>query len=165
MTQRGSTSPTDRLFACAAYLLPTLDLMGLVAPYVAKDPLLGPILGRLFMSLLPLLQLYYGFPFLPLILFFALYLLVVRNASLAHFIRFNVMQSILFGIILSLISIVWGYILSGLIGSLPFIQSTLFNTIFLGTLVAVGYSIVQSALGKYAEIPTISDAAYNQVRY
>ncbi|MGL5878515.1 MAG: Tic20 family protein, partial [Xenococcaceae cyanobacterium] len=35
---------------------------------------------------------------------------------------------------------------------------------FLGTLAASFYSIVQSILGRYAEIPTLSDAAYSQVR-
>jgi len=34
----------------------------------------------------------------------------------------------------------------------------------LGTVAAVLYSIVQSALGRYAEIPTLSEAVYMQVR-
>ncbi|MBD2021803.1 hypothetical protein H6F43_16605, partial [Leptolyngbya sp. FACHB-36] len=44
------------------------------------------------------------------------------------------------------------------------LEQTLFNTIFLGVVAAVGYAVVQSALGRYAEIPTISEAAYTQVR-
>jgi hypothetical protein len=36
--------------------------------------------------------------------------------------------------------------------------------VFLGVVAAVVYSVIQSAMGRYAEIPTISDAVYMQVR-
>ncbi|MBL1177906.1 Tic20 family protein [Pantanalinema sp. GBBB05] len=164
MAWRGSTSPTDRVFACIAYLLPVLDVLGFVGiPLLGSGSFLAPLIALIIQPLLPLLIFYYTTPFLPLAVFFALYLLVVRNETIAHFIRFNVMQSILFGIVLSLFSIIWQYALAGIFrGTL--VQDTLFNTIFLGTIVAVGYAVVQSALGRYAEIPTISDAAYTQVR-
>ncbi|XGV95870.1 MAG: Tic20 family protein [Leptolyngbya sp. BL-A-14] len=164
MAWRGSTSPTDRIFASLVYLLPLFDVIGLVSGVVGSGSFLSPIFRAIVIPLSPLLGLYYGFGgFMPLIIFFALFLLVVRNESIAHFIRFNAMQSILFGIVLSLISILWRYILAGALqGTL--LEQTLFNTIFLGVVAAVGYSVVQSALGRYAEIPTISDAAYAQVR-
>jgi uncharacterized membrane protein len=164
MTWRGSISPTDRIFACLVYLLPLLDVIGLVYGAIGSDSFLSPILRAIVIPLSPLLSIYYGFGgFMSLIIFFALFLLVVRNESIVHFIRFNAMQSILFGIVLSLVSILWRYVLAGALqGTL--LEQTLFNTIFLGVVVAVGYSVVQSALGRYAEIPTISDAAYTQVR-
>ncbi|MGL4500248.1 MAG: Tic20 family protein, partial [Planktothrix sp.] len=40
----------------------------------------------------------------------------------------------------------------------------LYNMIFLGLLAVFFYSVIQSLSGKYAEIPTISDAVYMQVR-
>jgi hypothetical protein len=43
-------------------------------------------------------------------------------------------------------------------------METLANTIFLGILAAVVYSVFQSLMGKYAEIPAISDAVHMQVR-
>jgi hypothetical protein len=43
------------------------------------------------------------------------------------------------------------------------VTETLFNIIFLATVVACGYSVVQSLLGRYAEIPAISEAANAQV--
>ncbi|MET0032649.1 MAG: Tic20 family protein, partial [Limnospira maxima] len=86
-------------------------------------------------------------------------LLVVRNENIPHFIRFNAMQSILLNIIILGCSLILGIIpLQG------FIQETLFNMIFLGVLASVSYGIVQSIRGQYAEIPTISDAVYMQVR-
>jgi hypothetical protein len=74
------------------------------------------------------------------------------------------MQSILIGIVLSLFSIVWSMILGSILPPSSILTQTIFNTVFLGTIAAVFYSMVQSALGRYAEIPTISEAAYSQVR-
>jgi hypothetical protein len=44
------------------------------------------------------------------------------------------------------------------------VTETLVNIVFLGTVAACGYSIVQSLLGHYAEIPTLSEAVHAQVR-
>jgi uncharacterized membrane protein len=168
MTWRGSASPSDRIFACLAYLLPILDMLGIVGlALMTSDSFLTPILATIIVPLMPLIMIYYGTlgGYMPLVVFFALYMLVVRNEKMAHFIRFNVMQAILIGIVLSLFSIVWRYILAPFLPIEGIIAQTLFNTVFLATLVATGYSIIQSVLGKYAEIPTISEAAYTQVRY
>ena len=73
------------------------------------------------------------------------------------------MQAILIGIVLSLCGLILSFVLAPAIGS-GFIMDTLMNTIFLGVVVAFIYSVVQSALGRYAEIPTISDAVHMQVR-
>jgi uncharacterized membrane protein len=168
MTWRGSASPSDRIFACLAYLLPILHVLRVVGlALMTSDSFLTPILESILGFLEPLLNIYYE-PlggYMPLVVFFALYMLVVRNEKMAHFIRFNVMQAILIGIVLSLFSIVWLYMLRPFLPIEGIIAQTLFNTVFLATLVATGYSIIQSVLGKYAEIPTISEAAYTQVRY
>jgi Chloroplast import apparatus Tic20-like len=165
MSWRGSTTVSDRIFSCLAYLLPVLDLIVLVsAPLSRSGSFLTPLLEIIALPLSPLLSLYFSLGGITaFIVFFALFLLVVRNESIPHFIRFNVMQAILFGIVLSLFGIIWRYVLADILG-LSFLTQTLFNAIFLGTIAAVGYSVVQSALGRYAEIPTISDAVYLQVR-
>jgi uncharacterized membrane protein len=164
MTWRGATSPLDRIFASLVYLLPLLDVIALCVRQLQFGSFLSPLFNAIAIPLAPLLTFYYGLGgLMPLIIFFALFLLVVRNETIAHFIRFNAMQSILFGIVLSLVSILWRYVFSAFLGG-TLLEQTLFNTVFLGTIVAVGYSVVQSILGRYAEIPTISDAAYTQVR-
>ena len=165
MSLRGSTTVSDRIFSCLAYLLPLLDLIILVAgPLSVTGSFFTPLLVIIAMPLSPLLSIYsIQGGVLGCVVFLALFLLVVRNESIPHFIRFNVMQAILFGIVLSLIGIVWSFALAKILG-MGFLTQTLFNAIFLGMIVAVGYSIVQSALGRYAEIPTISEAVYLQVR-
>ncbi|MGD1700443.1 Tic20 family protein [Dapis sp. BLCC M229] len=157
MTWRGSTTVQDRIFACLPYLLPLLD--GLVyGRYLFQQ---FPPLQLILIPLAPLLQIYRGIPFLGLIVFFALFLLVVRNNNISHFIRFNTMQAILLDIVLILCGLILS-ILGGTLGG--FILETLSNMIFLGILASFIYTVVQSAMGRYAEIPTISDAVYMQVR-
>ncbi len=166
MAWRGSTTLSDRIFSCLVYLLPLMDVVGLAGGVlIASGSFLTPVLAAIVLPLSPLFSIYYGFGgFMPLIIFFALYMLVVRNESVPHFIRFNAMQSILIGIVLSLFSILWSFVFSSIFPATSLVTQTIFNTIFLAVIAAVGYSIVQSALGRYAEIPTISEAAYTQVR-
>jgi uncharacterized membrane protein len=158
MTWRGSTTPRDRFFACLPYLLPFLDGLSFSTPFFRQFPVLQPLL----LPFVPIMQIY-SLPFASLIVFFTLFLLVVRNENISHFIRFNAMQAILLTIVLFLCQLIVQYVLQpALQGGL--ILETLYNVVFLGTLAAVIYSIVQSALGRYAEIPTLSDAVYMQVR-
>lgn len=157
MTWRGSTTVQDRIFASLPYLLPLVDGLGYGRALFQQFPPL-----RIIEVLLdPLLQIYRGIPFFGLIVFFALFMLVVRNENISHFIRFNTMQAILLDIIL----ILCGLILQILGGSLGiFILETLSNMIFIGILASFIYTVVQSLMGRYAEIPTISEAVYMQVR-
>jgi len=160
MALPGSTTPLDRLFACLPYLLPLLDGLTFSGPFFQQFPALQPVL----LPLIPLLGIYRGIPFMGLIIFFALFLLVVRNESISHFIRFNAMQAILLDIVLVVCSITVDFLLRPLLGNGSLLLDTLFNVIFLGTLAAIVYSVIQSALGRYAEIPTLSEAVYMQVR-
>jgi uncharacterized membrane protein len=159
MTWRGSTTVPDRIFASLPYLLPLID--GLVfGSFLLRQ---FPPLQVLLFPLQPVLIIYGSLgSFGQLIVFFALFLLVVRNEKINHFIRFNTMQAILLDIVIFLCSI-----LVRILGQVPgtgFAIETVANTIFLGVVVAVGYSVIQSVIGRYAEIPAISDAVYMQVR-
>lgn len=158
MAWRGSTTFPDRVLACLPYLLPLIEVFAF-GQFLMND---FPLLGLIFLPLLPLLKIYYGVRYAGLIIFFALWLLVVRNENIAHFIRFNTMQAI----ILDIVIFVCG-ILTDLVRLVPgsgFAIQTLETTIFLGIVAAVVYSVAQSLMGKYAEIPAISDAVHMQVR-
>jgi len=156
-----SAGPLDRLFACLPYVLPMLEAlpfgMGLLSEFPMLQSLLLPLAPFAFVyGLVTGIFSFGGFGIGGFLIFLALYFLVVRNESISHFIRFNTMQSILIGIALSLFALV----ISPISEVLPplFVQS-LFTALFLGTFILCIYSIVQSALGRYAEIPTLSDAA------
>ncbi len=157
MSWRGSTTLKDRTLACLPYLLPLAE--GIVfGGFLFRQ---FPAVALVFVPLFPLVQIY-NTPFVGLIVFFALFLLVVRNEKISHFIRFNTMQAILLDIVLFLGSIIV-QILSPIPGS-AFAIETVSSTIFLGIVAAVVYAVVQSLLGRYAEIPAISEAVYTQVR-
>lgn len=165
MSWRGTTTIGDRIFASLPYLLPLMDGLSFSGPFFSQFPNLRIVI----LPLLPLLQIYgiinsslFGFG--SLILFLALYFFVVRNENIAHFIRFNTLQSILIGIVLSLCSLILGVILAPVLGTTSFVMQTLMTTIFLGVVAAFFYSVIQSLMGRYAEIPTISEAVYMQIR-
>lgn len=158
MSWRGSTTVSDRIFACLPYTLPLVDVLVFGTFLIRQFPALSVI----FVPLAPIIAIYGSIPFGSLVVFFALFFLVVRNERIPHFIRFNTMQAILLDIVI----ILFGYLLRILsnVPGIEFAIQTLSTTIFLGIVVAVVYSVVQSLIGKYAEIPAISDAVYMQVR-
>jgi len=159
MTWRGSTDVKDRFFGALVYALPLIYAL----PFGQFALRQIPILGLIYIPLQPLIQVYYTLPFAGIIIFFLLFMTVVRNDRISHFIRFNTMQAILIDILLVLCGFLLQILIRGLGGG--FLVETLYNIVFLGAFAACVYSIIQSALGRYAEIPTISEAAYSQVRY
>ena len=159
MTWRGSTDTKDRIFAALVYLLPLYSAFAFGIFIFQQIPFLGAALA---IALYPLAFLYSSLgSFGSLIIFFVLFFAVVRNPRISHFIRFNTMQAILIDILVSLLRLVLDFVARGLGANL--VVETLFNVVFLGAFAACVYSIIQSVIGKYADIPTISEAAYSQV--
>lgn len=159
-----SSSPNvrDRIFAALPYILPITAGIPFGVQLINQFPLFGFLL----LPLSPLIRVYMGLeqtiPFFGLLVFLALILWVVRNESISRFIRFNTMQAILLSFILAISSLILDILNPSLLfGEL--IASTLANMLFLGMVVSVGYSLVQTLRGEYAEIPTISDAVHMQV--
>lgn len=159
MTWRGSTDTKDRIFAALVYLLPLYSAFAFGIFIFQQIPFLGAALA---IVLAPLAFLYSSLgSFGSLIIFFVLFFAVVRNPRISHFIRFNTMQAILIDILVYLLGLVLGFVARGLGANL--VVETLYNVVFLGAFAACVYSIIQSVIGKYADIPTISEAAYSQV--
>lgn len=159
MTWRGTTTVSDRIFACLPYLLPLIEGLAFGSFLFQQFP----VFQYIFVPLIPVIAIYGALgPFGGIIIFFALYFGVVRNERIAHFIRFNTMQAILIDIVLILCGLIVPILAKGI--QITFIVETIYNVIFLGVLASVIYSVVQSLLGRYAEIPTISEAVHMQVR-
>jgi len=162
MTWRGSTTVSDRILACLPYLLPLIESLIFGYFFISQFPIIGLLIAPLF----PIASVYTsitgGIPFGGLIIFFMLYFVVVRNFRVPHFIRFNTMQALLVGIAVSLCGVVL-QLFNPVLGRGILIQ-TAYNVIFLGVLAIFVYSVFQSLMGRYAEIPTISDAVYMHVR-
>jgi len=160
MAGRGNAEIQDRFFAALPYILPLIYVLPF-GNFLLRQ---FPILQFIYAPLQPVIQIYYGFPFAGLIIFFVLLFAVVRNENISHFIRFNTMQAILIDILLVLIRFGTQILGAGLRAGGGLLIETFFNMIFIGTLAACIYAIVQSARGVYAEIPAISEAVNGQVR-
>jgi uncharacterized membrane protein len=92
--------------------------------------------------------------------FIGLYFLIVKDARIPHFIRFNTMQALLMQIILFIAQLFFQVLEQVSSNALPSIVSTtIANTMFIGMMLLAGYAIYQSIKGNYSDIPTLSEAA------
>jgi uncharacterized membrane protein len=157
MAWQSSIDIKDKLFAALVYGLPLVDAI----PFGVFLFNQFPFLQYLYVPLQPIILIYSAIPLGSLIVFFVLFLAVIRNMNISRFIRFNAMQAILIGILLSLFGLIFRFLINA-IGADNIVIETLSNVIFIGTWAACIYSIVQSVRGIYAELPTISEAANSQ---
>lgn len=172
MTVPGATTPQERIFGALPYLLPMAESLVFGSFFFQQFPEVG---GIIYLALSPVIALYGAFPLMGLIIFFALFMLVVRNDNLPRFIRFNTMQAIMIMICISICRILIDFIVGPLLGirmtaggvsvagPAEFLVEILFNFIFFGVFAAAIYSIVQALRGYYPNIPTLSDMVNMQI--
>jgi hypothetical protein len=155
MAWQATANEQDKLWAALVYLFPlimaaplSLGVLGLLVPQLALVLLsIGGIIAQV--------------PFLSLIIFFGLYVLVVRNSQIAYFIRYNTMQALLIEI-----AIVLYMLVAQLFSRLPgvnFLFQVTDNLLFLGSAVVIIYCIVQCLRGIYPELRILSDAVKSQL--
>jgi hypothetical protein len=150
-------TPADRFFGSVTYLLPIAGVYSF-GIFVFEQ---FPIVKQLYLPLSPLMFVY-AIPSGAFVLFLVLYLGVVNNRTISRFIRFNVLQSILIGILISLCELVRQYILPQIFGG-GIVTQVLMSIVFLSTIGLSVYAIVISALGKYTEFAKLSEAAHLQI--
>ncbi|MCS6814059.1 MAG: hypothetical protein NZ772_10910 [Cyanobacteria bacterium] len=173
MTWRGSSTTQDRIFACLVYIVPVLEvlLIGFGEPLFRSIP----YLRLAFVPLMPLLAIYAysvgGIAVVQIAVFIGLFAGVIRNYRVVHFLRFHTMQALLIGIAIFLCDAVLSILGIGRsvigVGASPvevLFWNPLMSVIFVAVLAAAIYSVVQSIRGLYAELPIISEAAYQFVR-
>jgi uncharacterized membrane protein len=136
MSWSNNFTVADRAYACLAYFLPLLN-----------------VLGQFPVSIPPFLQMLYAIS--PLAIVIALYFFVLKNRKISRLIRFNVLQAMLLGAALSLCRIVFGALLMPIpvIGQAGLILLILASVAIAGVSI---YSMVITAQGKYAEIKELS---------
>ncbi len=163
MTWQQSATPLHRFYSCLPYLLP-----------ISAGVIYGAVLFQQFPFLVlpffPFIWLYgnvLAFPLVPVLgltgeffLFMGLFFLVVKDARVPHFVRFNTMQALLMQIALFIAQLFFQLIEQLSSNGLPsIISSTIANTIFIGIMLLAGYAIYRSVKGEYSDIPTLSQAA------
>ncbi len=157
-----SATALDRAFAALSYVMPLAAALDAGSYFLRFLQAQAKPVFDLFMLLLlplsPLIQIENSI--LGLGVFILLFLFVIRNNNISRFIRFNVLQAILVSFMISIILLVLSAL--NLTGN-NIVGETLSNVMFLGGMAIVVYSVAQSVLGRYAEIPTISDAVNMQM--
>jgi len=125
----------------------------------SSAPALANLLGLVLLPLSPLIAIESN-PILGLGIFILLFAFVIREPRISRFIRFNVLQAIMVSFIISI-----GMLILNLLGitQLAVVGEALLNVFFLGGMAIVVYGVAQSVLGRYAEIPSISDAVNMQI--
>jgi hypothetical protein len=156
MSWQSSETVANRCFGSLAYLLPIVNAY-FFGRFIFDQ---FPIVDRLYAPLMPLVAIDSGFG--GFILFLVLYAGVAVNPRVSRFIRFNVFQAILIGILLSLCRLLLQGVFPNIPGIAP-VAEVLMNTIFLGTLGIASYGIIMSAFGQYTDIPQLSETARIQV--
>jgi uncharacterized membrane protein len=133
MSWSNNFTVTDRAFASLVYLFPMLS---------ALDQ---------FFRIPGFLQVIYGFS--PLVIVILLYFFVLKNPKISRLIRFNALQAMLLGTVLSLCRIIIGSLLLPVLGPVG-LMLLIVAAVAIG--VACVYSVIMTVQGKYAEIPELS---------
>ncbi|MEM7592932.1 MAG: Tic20 family protein [Cyanobacteria bacterium P01_A01_bin.83] len=153
------TDVKDRSFGALIYLFPLIYSLPFGLVLLSQFPWLAQFFAPFF----TLYSVTNSLPFASLIIFFGLWLGVVRNDKVSYFLRFNAMQAILLNILQILFSLIMT-ILVPAFGAGSLLSQTLTNTIFMGSVTACFFCMVRSIQGEYAELPALSDAASSQIR-
>ena len=153
----------QRLVTPLLYLLPWSDAIplgfaegGLFLQY--------PLLSPLALPAIPLMQLERSIPFGlgGILLFFVLFLGVVRNPNVPYFVRFNALQALLTDIALIVLSIGFRLLLTPLAaGSL--LLGTLSSTVVIAVLAILLFALVECLRGREPDLPGISQAVRMQL--
>jgi uncharacterized membrane protein len=151
----------QRLLAPLVYLLPWSDAIpfGLGADGVFNQI---PLLRLLIAPAVPLIQLDRGIPFGGLLLFFVLFLAVVRNPAVPYFLRFNTLQALLTDIIVTVLGFAFGILLRPIAGG-SLLVSTLSSTIVVAVMAIVLFALVECWRGREPDLPGISQAVRMQL--
>ena len=151
----------QRMIAPLVYLLPWSDAIpfGLGMDGVFNQV---PLLRLLIVPAVPFIQLNRGVPFGGLLLFFVLFLAVVRNPKVPYFLRFNTLQALMTDIVLIVLSFGFSIMLQPLAsGSL--LIGTLSSTIVIAVLAILVFALVECLRGREPDLPGISQAARMQL--
>lgn len=146
-----------KVLAAFMYMIPWIDAVGLGREIYHKFP----VLLYLYYLTGPFVGIYYSSQFAPLVVFFLMFLAVVKNNKLSHFVRFNCMQAIMLDIVVMLFTILHSYFPAELRWS--WVLSVFDCYAWVMSMSTVLYCVYFTLRGLYADIPYVSEAVYIQV--
>ena len=150
----------QRVVAPLVYLLPWSDAIPFGGPLFQQYPWMQWFT----LPVLPLALLERSVPFGlgGLLLFFVLFLAVVRNPSVPYFLRFNTLQALLTDIVIVVLSFAFGILLQPIAGG-SLLLSTLSSTVVVAVLAILLFALVECWRGREPDLPGISQAVRMQL--
>ena len=150
----------QRVVAPLVYLLPWSDAIPFGGPLFQQYPWMQWFT----LPVLPLALLERSVPFGlgGLLLFFVLFLAVVRNPNVPYFLRFNTLQALLTDIIIMVLGFAFGILLRPIAGG-SLLVSTLSSTIVVAVLAILLFALVECWRGREPDLPGISQAVRMQL--
>ena len=144
-----------------------LGLLVYMIPWSDAIPFGGYLMGQfpwlqwLTLPALPIVLLERGIPFGNLLIFFLLFLAVVRNPNVPYFLRFNTLQALLVDIIVVLLGYAFAILLQPLGGGL--MLRTLSSTVVIAVLAVVIFALIECIRGREPDLPGLSQAVRMQL--
>jgi hypothetical protein len=156
---KGRTRPPakDRLLAILPYLIPMMGCIAFTNDGFDFFPLTLEFLDFFTTPMM----IFYSNGFIPFCTFFGLFLAVVRNPKVPHFIRYNTMQAIMLDICIMLAGLIMQYL--PIFAAVSFVGGLVEILAFVNGTYAIFYSVWNAIQGLYPEIPIITEAVYAQV--
>ena len=150
----------QRVVAPLVYLLPWSDAIPFGGPLFQQYPWMQWFT----LPVLPLALLERSVPFGlgGLLLFFVLFLAVVRNPNVPYFLRFNTLQALLTDIVIMVLGFAFGILLRPIAGG-SLLVSTLSSTIVVAVLAILLFALVECLRGREPDLPGISQAVRMQL--
>ena len=150
----------QRVVAPLVYLLPWSDAIPFGGPLFQQYPWMQWFT----LPVLPLALLERSVPFGlgGLLLFFVLFLAVVRNPNVPYFLRFNTLQALLTDIVIMVLGFAFGILLRPIAGG-SLLVSTLSSTIVMAVLAILLFALVECWRGREPDVPGISQAVRMQL--
>ena len=121
-----------------------------------------PLLRLLIVLAIPFIQLQRVVPFGGLLLFFVLFLGVVRNPNVPYFLRFNALQALLTDIVVIVLSFAFSILLRP-IGGGTLLVGTLSSTVVIAVLAILVFAIIECLRGREPDLPGLSQAVRMQL--
>ena len=146
-----------RIVSACMYFIPWVDAQQLSNYFYDQWSVLLP----LYMIPAWPARIYCITPMAPLIWFFMLFSLVIRNKRLPHFLRFHTMQAMMTDIVVMLFSLTRQSLPYYIAGS--WVDAVLSQYAFLCALLTVIWCIWKTLEGYYVELPFVSEAVYIQL--
>ena len=146
-----------RIVAACMYFIPWIDAQQLSNYFFDQWSVLLP----LYMVPAWPAKLYCITPMAPIIWFFMLFSLVIRNKRLPHFLRFHTMQAMMTDIVIMLCGLTRQSLPYYMAGS--WVDMVLSQYAFMCALVTVIWCIWKTLEGFYVELPFVSEAVYIQL--